>query len=125
MAKRFINLLLYICSFEPDIIDKNPNVVRHAFALDIDKSKGKFKLLQAKNTKHYMVGENIGKVLKEQERYYIPSHGKMRPHIRRAHWHGYWTGSKDERSYTLKWLPPMAIATTNGYKEKFTGVANG
>jgi hypothetical protein len=33
-----------------------------------------------------------------------------RPHIRRAHWHGFWTGPrKGEQKFVLKWLPPIAV----------------
>jgi len=33
-----------------------------------------------------------------------------RPHIRRAHWHSYWTGSlESERSILIKWLPPIPV----------------
>ena len=33
-----------------------------------------------------------------------------RPHVRRAHWHGYWTGPRDgKRMFALKWLPPIPV----------------
>ncbi len=38
---------------------------------------------------------------------------KMRPHIRRAHWHRYWTGARNEpdnRNLLARWLPPIPIA---------------
>ncbi|MGC6378155.1 hypothetical protein ACNO7L_10190 [Bisgaard Taxon 45] len=45
------------------------------------------------------------------------SHKTRRPHIRRAHWHGYWTGKRDEpenRKFDLKWLPPFAVGLKDG-----------
>lgn len=35
----------------------------------------------------------------------------VRPHIRRAHWHGFWTGSRKEnkQKFVLKWLPPIPV----------------
>ena len=35
-----------------------------------------------------------------------------RPHIRRAHWQGFWMGSKkeDNQVYDLRWLPPFPVA---------------
>lgn len=36
-----------------------------------------------------------------------------RPHVRRAHWHTYWTGPRQgpqPRRAVLKWLPPIAVA---------------
>jgi hypothetical protein len=33
-------------------------------------------------------------------------------HVRRAHWHAFWTGPKastEERKLILHWLPPIAV----------------
>lgn len=33
-----------------------------------------------------------------------------RPHIRRAHWHSFWTGPlNSERTIRIKWLPPISV----------------
>jgi hypothetical protein len=33
-----------------------------------------------------------------------------RPHIRSAHWHGFWSGPRDgERTLLLRWLPPILV----------------
>ena len=43
------------------------------------------------------------------------THASPRPHIRRAHWHSFWVGKKDQpdaRSVTLKWLPPIPVNVT-------------
>lgn len=40
-------------------------------------------------------------------------HNSPRPHIRRGHWHHFWTGPKtqpEERKLILKWLSPMTVA---------------
>lgn len=39
-------------------------------------------------------------------------HASPRPHIRRGHWHSFWTGRRSvpsERNLTAKWLPPIAV----------------
>lgn len=35
----------------------------------------------------------------------------LRPHVRRAHWHGFWTGSKESgnRRFHRRWLAPIAV----------------
>ena len=34
----------------------------------------------------------------------------VRPHIRRAHWHGFWHGPREgTRSFKLKWIPPIPV----------------
>ena len=40
-------------------------------------------------------------------------HNSPRPHMRRGHWHHFWTGPKtqpEERKLILKWLSPMTVA---------------
>ena len=43
-----------------------------------------------------------------------------RPHVRRAHWHGYWLGPRKategdmpERRFDLRWLPPIPVAMSD------------
>ncbi|WP_337264504.1 MULTISPECIES: hypothetical protein [unclassified Serratia (in: enterobacteria)] len=41
---------------------------------------------------------------------------KVRPHIRRAHWHGFWRGPKQadaERQYSVKWVAPVVVNAQN------------
>lgn len=39
------------------------------------------------------------------------AHKGPRPHIRRAHWHGYWLGPRaGGQRFELRWLPPIAVA---------------
>jgi hypothetical protein len=46
------------------------------------------------------------------------THASPRPHIRRAHWHSFWTGPKatvgkpevPPRELIVKWIPPIAVA---------------
>jgi hypothetical protein len=45
------------------------------------------------------------------------THASPRPHIRRAHWHTYWTGPHTEperRKAALRWLPPIPVAVERG-----------
>lgn len=39
------------------------------------------------------------------------SHAPKAPHVRRAHWHHYWTGAREsaERCLVLKWIPPVFV----------------
>jgi hypothetical protein len=37
------------------------------------------------------------------------------PHVRRAHWHSYWTGPRKEpkkRELIVKWMPPVPVGFT-------------
>ena len=42
------------------------------------------------------------------------THASPRPHMRRGHWHNFWTGPKNDeanRKLVLKWVAPTAVAT--------------
>ncbi|QLY33951.1 hypothetical protein H0264_18495 [Nocardia huaxiensis] len=34
---------------------------------------------------------------------------RVRPHIRRAHWHTYWTGPRDQSTPEVRWLHPILV----------------
>lgn len=67
------------------------------------------------------VGIRVGAAIRQQKakeqsrkkEYKESEHQSPRPHMRRGHWHHFWTGPKaqpEERKLILKWLSPMAIA---------------
>lgn len=68
------------------------------------------------------VGERIGAAIRQQKTKASDSdsepttpttHNSPRPHMRRGHWHHFWTGPKNEpenRLLVLRWLSPMVIA---------------
>ena len=67
------------------------------------------------------VGVRVGAAIRQQKakeqsrkkEYKESEHQSPRPHMRRGHWHHFWTGPKaqpEERKLILKWLSPMAIA---------------
>ena len=65
------------------------------------------------------VGFRIGSELRAYERMKSErgphKSGTVRPHMRRAHWHHFWTGPRDgERKLVLKWVPPTMVAVKNG-----------
>lgn len=119
-TSRLVNALLYLCSNEPDVVDKTPGVKDRSFRLlsGITKS-GKFQLFPAQKQKVFSVGSIIAKKLQEHEQATNRfSTNPIRPHVRRAHWHGYWTGPiKGDRNYILKWIPPTLVGVHNGYQE--------
>ena len=60
------------------------------------------------------VGYRVGSELRAYRRY-ASEHGEdgggtVRPHMRRAHWHHYWTGPRNgERRLVLKWIAPTMV----------------
>ncbi|MGC6378187.1 AcrVA2 family anti-CRISPR protein [Bisgaard Taxon 45] len=103
-----ISLLLFICTQNSDITrhkSKKVPTKSNGFTIendiifnDVALAIGNAIRLNRKESQEKEKGEG--------------SHRSRRPHIRRAHWHGYWSGKRDEpenRKYDLKWLPPFAV----------------
>ncbi len=72
----------------------------------------------AKETRIWTVGERIGASIRKYHNEQaqqskgeaIGTHASPRPHMRRAHWHHFWTGPKTgERKLILRWLPPIPV----------------
>lgn len=103
----FISILLYLCSEEPDIDDaREPG----AFPANprAKKIKKGWKLFPASKVRYWNVGAVIGERLRKELGEVTGR--TVSPHIRRAHWHGYWTGPKaGERKFTFKWIPPILV----------------
>jgi hypothetical protein len=115
----YLQLVLYLCAQNADMPVKpsHPNTrVRLGGQVDVPKE-----------ARIWAVGERIGASIRkhrlEQPRQNINSktggaHAAPRPHVRRAHWHHFWTGPKDgEQKLVLRWLPPIPV----GHKHDYTG----
>lgn len=113
-----INLLLFVLSQAQDIQGPtgqpgNPPPTR---------TKRGPRIFPAENTKVWEVGVRMGAALEHSLSSSVTGERiggvgtSPRPHIRRAHWHGYWMGpaKADEgtaatRRLELRWLPPIAV----------------
>lgn len=103
--------ILYICSDEPDIIDrKQPDYMPQR--PKPKRTKKGWRIFPPNKIRVWTVGDALG----EQLRSYANSEEAQqrsgpKPHIRRAHWHGYWTGPRDGgQKFIYKWLPPVVVA---------------
>jgi hypothetical protein len=109
---RAINLLLYLCAAEADVPDYTELRKRRTY----DSNRN------AKRAVTWTVGERIGAAIRgyklpkevppseSDEQLTAGTHNSPRPHMRRAHWHHYWIGSRDgERALVLKWIPPVPV----------------
>ncbi len=107
-----LSLVLYLCSDQPDTDRRppdNPSPV---------KTRRGWKLFPASNPTEIRVGANIGAKIrsaaKDQSAPKATDQGgrkKPVPHVRRAHWHTYWTGPRDgNRVPVLRWIPPTLVA---------------
>lgn len=106
----FINLVLFVCTQASEIGDGT----RQPVAPEITKTKSGPRLFPPNQPTTWDVGQRMGAALRIAQREHLnnPLGGGIgvRPHVRRAHWHGYWHGPREgERNFKLKWLPPVAV----------------
>ena len=111
-----ISLLLYICSVNAEIGEPGNRPARPRPR----KTKKGQRLFPSQKSRTWDVGVRMGAALRraratsntegettEEE----SSRSSPRPHVRKAHWHLYWTGPRSgEQNPTVKWLPPIPVS---------------
>lgn len=120
LAAPMLSLLLYLCSANADI---DPNWRHRSLPQPKRIKGGEQRYFPPEVARVWEVGVRIGAALRagrKAEEEATPEAGaqehaggarrRPRPHIRRAHWHGYWIGPKQDPRFELRWLPPMAVA---------------
>jgi hypothetical protein len=100
-------LLLYICSEEPETDNlREPQSVPHK--AELKKVRKGFRFFVPQEPRVWIVGEKIGEAIRK----YASGGGlgkAKRPHLRRAHWHGYRYGKRGSQSLKVVWLPPIPV----------------
>lgn len=101
-----INMILYLCTQNAEYSPTGSRPSRPA----PKKTKKGIRFFQADKPKIWNVGNQIGEKLR-QDIARTGNHKAKRPHIRRAHWHGFYSGPKSapKRDFNLKWLPPIMV----------------
>lgn len=110
-----LSLVLWICSDAPEIdSDRSPGTspLRPAEK----KVKKGWRLFPAEHERIWKVGENTGEQLRRAQTA-APVHAAgsgrtVATHLRRGHWHGYWTGHRNipaERRFVYRFLHPILV----------------
>lgn len=105
-----LSLVLYLCSDEPEVDDqRQPGEGPHR--PNLTKTRNGFRLFPPDRPRIWTVGAETGVRLREFSRSSnIEGGHTVRPHIRRPHWHGYWTGPKQsERRFSYRWIPAIVV----------------
>lgn len=111
-----VSVLLYLCSQTAEFRQAGEVISRRPGNPEYTKTKKGWRLFPPDRPKIWHVGERLGKAIRDAQAADHPrQHGDdragPRPHVRRAHWHSFWTGAKDAvRKIVLKWLPPIPVA---------------
>ena len=105
-------LLLYLCSVNREISHPDNRLPAKPRA---KKTKRGARHFPAANLRTWNVGIRLGAALRSarknvSSRTSSGNGSPKRPHIRRAHWHSYWTGPQNgKRIRVVKWLPPISV----------------
>lgn len=113
-----LNMALYLCSVNADVQSRKGK--QQKTKAQPKMIKGKPKWFSAKQVDEWDVGWRIGTVLSkmkqdaesvnERRQYTRAGRARPRAHIRRAHWHTYWTGPREgQQRARLRWLMPKLI----------------
>lgn len=121
---KVLNLLLYLCTDEPDY-DNQPRRVKAKPAYTTYTPER-----PPRRTNITNVGTRIGAAIRldrqkakelndeaeQQQQSEHRKHASPIAHIRRGHYHSFWTGAREsvDRKIVVKWLPPMLINGDKG-----------
>lgn len=120
VAEPVLNLLLYLCSQASEIGDGARRPAKPA----PKRVRGTWRLFPADKPTTWEVGVRLGAALRrayqtEQAGQGGGTHAGPRPHIRRAHWHGFRSGAMkredgtpipaEQRPYEVRWMPPIPV----------------
>ena len=112
-----VSLVLYLCSQAAEIRSGSGGGRPPTRAKAVKTKKG-MRLFPPEQPRSWEVGYRLGAALRKGmcgqgvETEHPGSHASPRPHVRRAHWHSFWTGRRDRpevRSVVVKWLPPIPV----------------
>ncbi len=103
---QILSLVLYLCSEKPDLVGDLPKSKKK-------KRSGKTYYVPVSCPNLVVVGERVGGKIKEAvEGGREMTSSASRPHVRRAHWHTFWTG-KGRSIPVLRWLAPIIVNADN------------
>jgi hypothetical protein len=120
MQARLGSLLLYLVSDKADISPEGDSSELRSRV--VSNERRGIRNFQASKVRPWEVGFRIGaeiRAFEERSHESAMSTGtgsSMRPHVRRAHWHSFWTGPRDqpqERRKKVRWLPPTPVNVTS------------
>jgi hypothetical protein len=108
----FLPIVAYVCSQQVPIVNAAGECewVTHN---PEPKKKGKgWVLRQTGKPKTLVYGQELREAL-ERHNAALRESGDRKPHVRAAHWHGYWTGPRNgKRNYIHHWIPPVIVSGT-------------
>jgi hypothetical protein len=103
MMERAVLLVLYLCTANADIADPDRPNAKPRRAMGSRASETLWEV-------GYRIGTALRAARAAAAEHHGGSHAAPAPHLRRAHYHTYWTGPLDgPRERVLKWLAPIPV----------------
>lgn len=116
-ARLYLSLLLFLCVEEPQISTDDDNDVDLEVLKALPKVHPKTqKFIPPQKPTELFVGKRLGGEIRDfirSEKNYQESGKTVKPHIRQAHWHTYWYGKEPNKTFKLKFLPPIFVNFKN------------
>ncbi|WP_078123995.1 AcrVA2 family anti-CRISPR protein [Leptospira alexanderi] len=105
--EKILPLILYVCAENAEFSGTTSHTKYNVRRIEQNRSE----ITEAPNSVVWDVGKEIGKKLRsyQTENNANTTGESKRPHLRRAHWHHFWRGSREDRSLILHWLPPTLV----------------
>ncbi len=110
-----VSLVLYLCSEKPDLETQEGSTIRPSRPNPVKTKKG-YRYFPAKKETIWQTGYRLGEFLRKSKEDRLQdqggTHASPAPHVRRAHWHTYWTGplkDPEKKQPLLKWIPPTPV----------------
>jgi hypothetical protein len=119
-----INLLLYLCSTNAELRERVTGRLRPQMPT-LTKTKDGMRMFPAEKPMAWEVGYRLGAAIRRAQDTPRPkpgggSHASPRAHVRRAHWHAFWSGTKatvttrGDRKLIVHWMPPIPVNVDEG-----------
>jgi len=111
---QLVDLVLYVCTENADLLDHRGSANTPHRPAAVRTRKGT-RLFPPQEVAIFEVGSRVAAAIRaarEQTPTAASKGSSIRPHVRRAHWHTYWTGSRSgpaARSVRVRWLPPILV----------------
>lgn len=114
-AKTLLSILLFLCAEEPDI----SNIVGEPINKDqlhlpkyrVNKKTGVF--IPLNRPIIYNIGKRLGGEIRTFNDKIAATDSRIsnrkRPHIRRGHWHGVWSGTGQNKEFKIYWQPAIFV----------------
>jgi hypothetical protein len=113
------NIVAYLCSINSEI--------NTAYTPISTRSSASNRKKRTSAATWHEVGFHLGASIRAYRRYasaqtHDETHRQVRPHMRRAHWHHYWTGPRiGPRKLVLKWVAPTLVGADSAESLSATG----